>query len=80
MSHGHVHQACVSLLLLLLPGHLQECEQLYREALMLCPTYPSVHYNLGVLASEGRRWGEALRHYQDTLALAPHHAQVRVLV
>jgi hypothetical protein len=27
-------------------------------------------------ASEGRWWAEALQHYQDTLALAPHHAQV----
>lgn len=60
----------------LFAGHLQDCEQLYKEALTLCPTYPSVHYNLGVLASEGRHWTEALRHYQDTLALAPHHAQV----
>jgi tetratricopeptide (TPR) repeat protein len=57
-------------------GRLKECESLYRQALALCPAYPSVHYNLGVLASEGRRWAEALQHYQDTLALAPHHAQV----
>jgi tetratricopeptide (TPR) repeat protein len=63
--------------LLAAPGRLSECEVLYRQALALCPTYPSAHYNLGVLASEGRRWSEALKHYQDTLALAPHHAQVR---
>jgi tetratricopeptide (TPR) repeat protein len=59
-------------------GRAGECESLYRQALALCPTYPSAHYNLGVLASEGRRWLDALQHYKDTLALAPHHAQVRV--
>lgn len=57
-------------------GRAAECESLYRQALCLCPTYPSAHYNLGVLASEGRRWLDALQHYKDTLALAPHHAQV----
>lgn len=57
-------------------GRSSECESLYRQALALCPTYPSAHYNLGVLASEGRRWMDALQHYKDTLALAPHHAQV----
>lgn len=58
-------------------GRASECESLYRQALALCPTYPSAHYNLGVLASESRRWLDALQHYKDTLALAPHHAQVR---
>jgi tetratricopeptide (TPR) repeat protein len=57
-------------------GRASECESLYRQALALCPTYPSAHYNLGVLASESRRWLDALQHYKDTLALAPHHAQV----
>jgi len=60
----------------LCPGRVFDCEALYRQALALCPTYPSAHYNLGVLASEGRRWLDALQHYKDTLALAPHHAQV----
>jgi tetratricopeptide (TPR) repeat protein len=60
-------------------GRLPECEGLYRQALALCPAYPSTHYNLGVLASERRRWSEALQHYKDTLARAPHHAQVRAL-
>lgn len=62
-----------------LTGRASECESLYRQALALCPTYPSAHYNLGVLASESRRWLDALQHYKDTLALAPHHAQVRVV-
>ncbi len=67
------------MLLCLCTGRASECESLYRQALALCPTYPSAHYNLGVLASEGRRWLDALQHYKDTLALAPHHAQVRVV-
>lgn len=72
-SHHHTN---FSPLLFACAGRSSECELLYRQALALCPTYPSAHYNLGVLASEGRRWMDALQHYKDTLALAPHHAQV----
>lgn len=73
LSHSthHTHHTDVSH-----TGRAAECEALYRQALLLCPTYPSAHYNLGVLASEARRWLDALKHYQDTLALSPHHAQV----
>lgn len=71
---------CVAANCTALTGRASECESLYRQALALCPTYPSAHYNLGVLASESRRWLDALQHYKDTLALAPHHAQVRGVV
>ncbi|KAL4452759.1 hypothetical protein ABPG75_008421 [Micractinium tetrahymenae] len=50
-------------------------QQLYEQAVAVCPTYAPAHYNKGVAAAEAGRVDEAISHYATAVALAPRYAE-----
>ena len=46
-------------------------EEYYRQAVSLCPTMAEAYYNLGVLFSRQGKRDEALKSYQQALAIGP---------
>jgi tetratricopeptide (TPR) repeat protein len=56
-------------------GSTQEAIERYQQALCVCPTCATVHYNMGVVTSEMKQYDEALQHYERAVKLQPGNPQ-----
>ena len=56
-------------------GTTQEAIERYQQALVVCPTCATVHYNMGVITSEMKQYDEALQHYEQAVKLQPGNPQ-----
>ncbi|XP_078663623.1 protein O-mannosyl-transferase TMTC2-like [Branchiostoma floridae x Branchiostoma belcheri] len=59
-------------------GNVDEAEQAYRNALQHRGNMGDVHYNLGILLQEGKRYPEAIQSYQMAIQCRPRLAMAHL--
>ena len=51
-------------------------EALFESAERVCPDSAKVHFNLGILRTQQKRWSESFNHFRRTLQIEPNYCEV----